>query len=106
MLYNPCMHNIEPNSIVTLKLDSGEEIIAKFVVDHDSYVTVVKPLVIMMGPQGLAMGIWTATLDQDKDVNISKDHIITMGLTGSKVQDEYTKATSSIAQPSKSKIIT
>ena len=100
------MHNIEPNSIVTIKLDSGEEVIAKFVVDLDKYVTIVKPLVIMMGPQGLAFGTWVATMDQDKDINIAKEHIITMGVTGSKVQTEYTNATSSIKQPEKSKIIT
>jgi hypothetical protein len=99
------MHNIEPNSIVTIKLDSGEEVIAKFVVDLEKYITIVKPLVIMMSPQGLAFGTWVATMDQDKDINIAKDHIVTMGVTGTKVQTEYTNATSSIKQPGKSKII-
>ena len=100
------MHNIEPNSIVTIKLDSGEEVIAKFVVDLEKYVTIVKPLVIMMSPQGLAFGTWVATMDQDKDINISSDHIISMGITNSKVQTEYTNATSSIKTPAKSSIIT
>ena len=100
------MHNIEPNTIVTIKLDSGEEVIAKFVVDLDKYITIVKPLVIMMGPQGLAFGTWVATMEQDKDINISKDHIITMGMTNTRVQSEYTNATSSIKQPDKNKIIT
>jgi hypothetical protein len=100
------MHNIEPNSIVTIKLDSGEEVIAKFVVDLENYITIVKPLVIMMGPQGLAFGTWVATMDQDKDINIAKEHIMTIGMTNSRVQTEYTNATSSIKQPPKSNIIT
>ena len=100
------MHDIEPNSIVTIKLDSGEEVIAKFVVDLENYITIVKPLVIMMGPQGLAFGTWVATMDHDKDINVAKEHIMTMGVTNSKVQTEYTNATSSIKQPEKSKIIT
>jgi hypothetical protein len=62
--------------------------------------------VIMMGPQGLAFGTYVATMNQDKDINISKDHIITMGVTGDKVSAEYVNATSSIKQPPKSSIIT
>ena len=100
------MHNIEPNSIVTIKLDSGEEVIAKFVVDQESYVTVVKPLVIMMGPQGLAFGTYVATMDHNKDINISKDHIMVMGKVNDKVEAEYVNATSSIKQPPKSTIVT
>ncbi len=99
------MHNIEPNTIVTIKLDSGEEVVAKFVVDLQEYITIVKPLVIMMGPQGLAFGTYVATMNQDKDINISKGHIITMGATGAKVVDEYINATSTIKQPAKSSII-
>jgi len=100
------MHNIEPNSIITIKLDSGEEVIAKFVVDLGEYITIVKPLVIMMGPQGLAFGTYVATMNQDKDINIAKSHIITMGVTGDKVATEYTNATSAIKQAPKQSIIT
>ena len=100
------MHSLEPNTIVTIKLDSGEEVIAKFVVDLEKYVTILKPLVIMMSPQGLAFGTWVATMEQDKDINVAKEHIISIGKTNNKVVDEYTKATSPIQQPSKNKIIT
>jgi hypothetical protein len=100
------MHDIEPNTIVTIKLDSGEEVIAKFVVDLETYVTIMKPLVIMMSPQGLAFGTWVATMEQDKDINIAKNHIMSIGKTNEKVVTEYTNATSSIKQPPKSKIIT
>ena len=99
------MHNIEPNSIVTIKLDSGEEVIAKFVVDLDKYITIVKPLVIMMGPQGLAFGTWVATMNHDKDINVAKEHIITMGITQDKVSSEYVNATSPIKTPPKSSLI-
>ena len=40
----------------------------------------------MMGPQGLAFGTYVATMDHNKDINISKDHIMVMGKVNDKVE--------------------
>jgi hypothetical protein len=45
-------------------------------------------------------------MDHNKDINISKDHIMVMGKVNDKVEAEYVNATSSIKQPPKSTIVT
>ncbi len=44
------------NDIVTFKLISGEEIVAKYVSETDTSFRIYKPLSLMPGPQGMALG--------------------------------------------------
>ena len=48
-------------NLVTLKLASGEEVIAKFKSLADDYISIDKALVLMQGPQGLAFGTFFST---------------------------------------------
>ena len=48
--------NIKDGDLVTLKLASGEEVIANYKSGADSYISIEKALVLMQGPQGLAFG--------------------------------------------------
>ena len=48
---------IKDGDLVTLKLTSGEEVIAKYLGRTDTqYISIEKALVLMNGPQGLAFG--------------------------------------------------
>ena len=67
--------NIKDGDLITLKLASGEEVIANYKGGTDSHVSIEKALVLMQGPQGLAFGTWMATAKQDEPINISKDNI-------------------------------
>ena len=64
--------NIKDGDLITLKLASGEEVIAKFKAGLDSYISIEKALVLMQGPQGLAFGTFFSTAQQDKPINIPK----------------------------------
>ena len=46
--------NIKDGDLITLKLASGEEVIANYKSGADSYISIEKALVLMQGPQGLA----------------------------------------------------
>ena len=52
-------NKIKDGDLVTLKLASGEEVIAKFTGKADTYVSIEKALVLMNGPQGLASVSYT-----------------------------------------------
>ena len=69
--------NINDGDHITLKLASGEEVIAKYKSGQDSYISIEKALVLMQGPQGLAFGTFFSTAEQDKPINIAKTVIIT-----------------------------
>lgn len=103
-MYNRTMI-IEKEKIATIKLVTGEEVIAK-VTDHDqNKITIQKPLVIMMSPQGLAFGTFVPTMDQSKGIEIDIRNIVVIGLANEKVVNEYKNATSPIKTPPKSNIV-
>ena len=98
--------NIKDGDLVTLKLASGEEVIAKYVSGADSYISIEKALVLMQGPQGLAFGTFFSTAEQDKPINIAKDKITSIAYINEKIEQEYNRVFSKIEVPKKPSIIT
>jgi len=92
--------------LITLKLASGEEVIAKFTGKADTYVSIEKALVLMQGPQGLAFGTFFSTAEQDKPINIAKDKITSIAYINDKIRQEYDRVFSKIEVPKKPSIIT
>ena len=97
---------IKDGDIVTLKLASGEEVIAKLSGKADTYVSIEKALVLMNGPQGLAFGTFFSTAQQDKPINIAKDKITSIAYINDKIKEEYNRVFSKIEVPKKPSIIT
>ena len=98
---------IKDGDLVTLKLTSGEEVIAKYLSRTDSqYVSIEKALVLMNGPQGLAFGSFFSTARQDQPFNIATDKLISIAHINDKIADEYKRVFSKIEVPTKPKIIT
>ena len=97
--------NIKDGDLVTLKLASGEEVIAKYVSGADSYISIEKALVLMQGPQGLAFGTFFSTAEQDKPINIAKDKITSIAYINDKIKTEYERIFSTVKVPEKPKII-
>ena len=98
--------NIKDGDLITLKLVSGEEVIAKYKSGADSYISIEKALVLMQGPQGLAFGTFFSTAQQDKPINIAKDKITSIAYINDKIRQEYDRVFSKIEVPAKPKIIT
>ena len=98
---------IKDGDLVTLKLTSGDEVIAKYLSRTDSqYVSIEKALVLMNGPQGLAFGTFFSTARQDQPFNIATDKLISIAHINDKIADEYNRVFSKIEVPAKPKIIT
>ena len=92
--------------LITLKLASGEEVIAKYKGNDDSSVSIEKALVLMQGPQGLAFGTFFSTANQEEVIMISKLQIISIAFINDKIEGEYKRIFSTIQTPPKPKIIT
>jgi len=92
--------------LITLKLASGEEVIAKYKGNDDSSVSIEKALVLMQGPQGLAFGTFFSTARQDEVIRISKLQIISIAFINDKIEGEYKRIFSTIKTVDKPKIIT
>ena len=90
---------------VTLKLVSGEEVIAKFKTLTSDYISIDKALVLMQGPQGLAFGTFFSTAEQKEPINICKDKITSIANINDKIKTEYERIFSTVKVPDKPKII-
>jgi len=98
---------IKDGDLVTLKLASGEEVIAKYLSRTDTrYISIEKALVLMQGPQGLAFGTFFSTAKQDEPFNIAIDKLTSIAHINDKIAEEYKRVFSTIKTPEKPKIIT
>tara|TARA_Y100000592_G_C5206275_1_gene192888 strand:+ start:170 stop:478 length:309 start_codon:yes stop_codon:yes gene_type:complete len=98
---------IKDGDLVTLKLASGEEVIAKYLSKTDTrYISIEKALVLMQGPQGLAFGTFFSTAKQDEPFNIAIDKLISIAHINDRIAEEYKRVFSTIKTPEKPKIIT
>tara|TARA_B110000263_G_C14777277_1_gene271632 strand:- start:123 stop:428 length:306 start_codon:yes stop_codon:yes gene_type:complete len=92
-------------NLVTLKLVSGEEVIAKFKALTSDYISIDKALVLMNGPKGLAFGTFFATAEQTEPINISTNKITSIANVNDKIKTEYERIFSTVKIPDKPKII-
>ena len=97
---------IKDGDLVTLKLASGEEVIAKFIGKAETYVSIEKALVLMQGPQGLAFGTFFSPAKQDEPFNIAIDKLTSIAHINDKIAEEYNRVFSKIEVPKKPSIIT
>lgn len=87
---------ITPGEVVSIKLISGEEIIARLEEDGSQTVKITKPLLVAAGPQGLGMMPFVF-LAADDTMSIKQDHIITMNAAKSEAASQYLQGTTGIA---------
>ena len=82
--------------IVTIKLTSGEELVAKLVSETTEYIRIARPLVLTMGQQGIGMVPYLFTVDPDKQINLTRSTITVLETTEDSASKQYIKATSGI----------
>jgi hypothetical protein len=84
------------NDIVTIKLTSGEEIIAKLTHDQTDFVRLSKPLVLTATNNSLGMVPYLFTVNPDKEIKMMKNTIVVMECTDEDYSKQYSSATSGL----------
>lgn len=101
------MKILEPNNIYTIKLTTGEEVVARYVSENTSegYITIEHPILTVLSPQGLQMmpGLFSANLDQP--VRLNNNSWVLIAECREDVSNSWIQATTGIAPVTK-KIIT
>lgn len=96
--------NFKKGDIVTVKLSTGEEIVARFESSSADELKVVKPTVLTLNPQnGQAMLIaWLMSIDahNSEPVSIKGNQIVATARTIKSLADSYTQSTTGIAPAS------
>lgn len=80
---------------VTIKLLTGEELIANFAGEDDKSVNVEKPATLAQGPQGMGIIPWMMSAKADK-VSLNKSTVIAMAATDEDIAKSYVQATTNI----------
>lgn len=83
--------------VITLKLTSGEEIVAKLSEETDAYYKLSRPMVIGMGQKGPGLMPYLFTIHPDKDVKLSKLTVTVAEATDKQFADQFIQTTTGIA---------
>ena len=96
----------QEGDIVSFKLVTGDEIVAKIVTtDSDSF-EVTKPCTVMPSPQGMGLIQSLFTADADVNVRLQKQHVIMHAPSIDQMQKHYIKTTTGIEPVTRGSIIT
>jgi hypothetical protein len=87
---------VSPGEVVTIKLTSGEELIANLVEETDKYIKVSRPRVLASTQGGIGMAPYLFTVDPDKTIKIAIATVVVLEPTEKESAASYTKATTSI----------
>jgi hypothetical protein len=82
--------------VITLKLTSGEELVAKLTEETDSYYKLSKPMVIGMGQQGPGLMPYLFTVSPEADVKLSKITVTVAEPTDQAFAKQFLESTSGI----------
>jgi len=96
--------NFKKNDVITIKLSTGEELVARFDADTGSELKVVKPTVLTLNPtDGKAMLIpWLMSIDTGSSdpVVIGKQQVVAVSKPHKGIADGYIQNTTGLATAS------
>lgn len=87
---------VSVGEVITLKLTSGEEIVAKLSEETDAYYKLSKPMVIGMGPSGPGLMPYLFTVAPDKDIKLSKITVTVAEPTDEAFAKQFLESTTGI----------
>lgn len=82
--------------VVTFKLTSGEELVAKLVEDSTAYYKLSRPMVIGMGQSGPGLMPYLFTVHPDKEVKLNKNVIAVVEATDKQFANQFIQSTTGI----------
>ena len=82
--------------VVTFKLTSGEELVAKLVEDGPQHYKLSRPMVIGMGAQGPGLMPYLFTVHPDKEVKLNKGVVAMAEATDKQFADQFIQSTTGI----------
>ena len=82
--------------VITLKLTSGEEIVARLVAETDSFYKLSRPMVIGMGQQGPGLMPYLFTVNPEKEVKLLKITVTVAEATDKAFADQFIQTTTGI----------
>jgi len=87
---------VSVGEVITFKLTSGEELVAKLTAETDSFYKLSHPQVIGMGPSGPGLMPYLFTVSPDKEIKLSKITVTVAEATDQQFAKQFLESTSGI----------
>jgi hypothetical protein len=87
---------VTAGEVITLKLTSGEEIVAKLSEESGTYYKLSRPMVIGMGQKGPGLMPYLFTVSPEKDVKLLKTTVTVAEPTDAEFAKQFLETTSGI----------
>jgi hypothetical protein len=87
---------VSVGEVITLKLTSGEELVAKLSAETDTHYKLTRPMVIGMGERGPGLMPYLFTVDPNKEVKLLKQTITVAEATDEAFAKQFLESTSGI----------
>ena len=87
---------VSQGEVITLKLTSGEEIVAKLSEETDTHYRLSRPMVIGQGPQGPGLMPYLFTVSPDRVVSLLKSTVTVAEGTDEMFAKQFLESTSGI----------
>lgn len=88
---------VTAGEVVTLKLTSGEELVAKLIEETGYYYKLSRPMVIAMGAKGPGLMPYLFTVDPSKEIKLSKATVTVIEATDEAFAKQFVQSTTGIA---------
>ena len=93
--------NIKINEVVSIKLNSGEELITRVKEVTDAYLIITEPVSVAPGPQGMGLVPSLFTAKPDGEFTLNRNSIAVICETEYNIKTKYTEAVSGLKVPEK-----
>ncbi len=87
---------VTAGEVITFKLTSGEEIVAKLIEETPTHYKLGRPMVIGMGERGPGLMPYLFTVHPDKEVKLSKTTVTVVEATDKTFADQFIQSTTGI----------
>lgn len=87
---------VSVGEVITLKLTSGEELVAKLVEETSTHYKLSRPMVIGMGEQGPGLMPYLFTVHPDKEIKLQKSTVTVAEATDKQFAKQFLESTSGI----------
>lgn len=87
---------VAAGEVITLKLTSGEELVAKLIEETATHYKLSRPMVIGMGQQGPGLMPYLFTVHPDKEVKLNKTTVALAEATDKGFADQFIQSTTGI----------
>lgn len=88
---------VTSGEVVTIKIISGAELIAKLIDETPTSYKFSKPMVVNVSPQGISLMPYVLSVDPEKTIEITKNNVCLIASTDKQFSDGYTQNTTGIA---------